>query len=295
MENHLNNVPVELVEQWQQFQSRYKTKSLNIQGITWHYIDAGHSEIPLVLLPGSVRFAEFWFRLIQVESARRRVVAVSLPPVEKLELLCIELVRLLDRLGMSQIDLLGTSLGGYLAQVFVRSHPQRVRRLILANTNSPRRTVSGKYQRLVWLVRWLPVRWQQLLLSAQTARLIATSSRDESFWRGLGLHLYDTYALEAGREDLLAPYRAGLDFGSYRSYTPRDLADWPGRIMIVETEDDPVLNQAARQALQTLYPQAEVRCLVRAGHYPCYTQPYEFSTILASFLDQPTLYQSRGA
>ena len=40
----------------------------------------------------------------------------------------------LDALGLSQVDLLGFSLGGYIAQHLALSHPQLVLRLILAGT-----------------------------------------------------------------------------------------------------------------------------------------------------------------
>jgi len=40
----------------------------------------------------------------------------------------------LDALGLSQVDLLGFSLGGYIAQHLALHHPQLVRRLILAGT-----------------------------------------------------------------------------------------------------------------------------------------------------------------
>src|SRR3984893_13159571 len=39
-----------------------------------------------------------------------------------------------NALGLPQIDLLGFSLGGYIAQSFVLRHPQLVRRLVLAGT-----------------------------------------------------------------------------------------------------------------------------------------------------------------
>ena len=43
-------------------------------------------------------------------------------------------VDLLDRLGLEQVDVLGVSLGGAVAQQLARSAPHRVRRLVLAAT-----------------------------------------------------------------------------------------------------------------------------------------------------------------
>src|SRR5258708_16323909 len=42
----------------------------------------------------------------------------------------------LDALNLTQVDLLGFSLGGYIAQHLTLQHPQRVRRLILAGTGA---------------------------------------------------------------------------------------------------------------------------------------------------------------
>jgi len=45
----------------------------------------------------------------------------------------------LDALNLPQVDLLGFSLGGYIAQHLTLQHPQRMRRLILVGTRRPRR------------------------------------------------------------------------------------------------------------------------------------------------------------
>jgi pimeloyl-ACP methyl ester carboxylesterase len=44
----------------------------------------------------------------------------------------------LDALNLAQVDLLGFSLGGYIAQRLTLQHPRRVRRLILAGTGAGR-------------------------------------------------------------------------------------------------------------------------------------------------------------
>ena len=41
------------------------------------------------------------------------------------------LVRLLDELGLDQVDLVGNSMGGIISMCFVLAHPERVRRVVL--------------------------------------------------------------------------------------------------------------------------------------------------------------------
>jgi poly(3-hydroxyalkanoate) depolymerase len=52
--------------------------------------------------------------------------------------------RLLDQLGHSQVDVLGVSWGGALAQQFAFQHAQRCRRLVLAATSPGHLMVPGK-------------------------------------------------------------------------------------------------------------------------------------------------------
>jgi poly(3-hydroxyalkanoate) depolymerase len=51
---------------------------------------------------------------------------------------------LLDQLGHAQVDVLGASWGGALAQQFAFQHPQRCRRLVLAATSPGHLMVPGK-------------------------------------------------------------------------------------------------------------------------------------------------------
>ncbi len=50
-------------------------------------------------------------------------------------------------LGLSEVDILGFSIGGYVAQSFVLRHPQLVRRLVLVGTG-PRNGEPGKDSRV---------------------------------------------------------------------------------------------------------------------------------------------------
>jgi poly(3-hydroxyalkanoate) depolymerase len=52
--------------------------------------------------------------------------------------------KLLDRLGYLQVDVIGVSWGGALAQQFARQYPQRCRRLVLAATSTGAIMVPGR-------------------------------------------------------------------------------------------------------------------------------------------------------
>src|SRR5215510_1147401 len=57
--------------------------------------------------------------------------------------------RLLDQLGREQVDVLGVSWGGALAQQFAFQEPKRCRRLVLAATSPGHLMVPGKLSALI--------------------------------------------------------------------------------------------------------------------------------------------------
>lgn len=101
--------------------------------------------LPLLCLAGLASDSQSWLPVIPALSARRRLI---LPdnrasgrtrrhdqPVT-LEAMAADAVALLDHLGLERVDVLGHSMGGFLAMLVARDHPERVGRLVLAGSSS---------------------------------------------------------------------------------------------------------------------------------------------------------------
>jgi len=114
----------------------------SISGATIHYENRGQG-FPLVLLHGIGSNSRSWRRQLEGLSSNFNVIAWDAPgygrssdPVGKASMQyyagCLR--RMLDRLNLDKVFLLGHSTGGVIAQEFYRTNPQCVRRLILADT-----------------------------------------------------------------------------------------------------------------------------------------------------------------
>ena len=115
---------------------------VTIDRVRFHLRDTGPRDAPaLVLLHGfgsSLHTWEEWARIIEDE---RRVIRLDLPGFALTgpdpsgdysdERFIALLAGLLDHLGLAQVDLLGSSMGGRLAWRFAAARPERVRRLVL--------------------------------------------------------------------------------------------------------------------------------------------------------------------
>ena len=119
-------------------------QSITVEGIPFVYRDLGpRHTVPLVLLNhwGAV-LDNFDPRIVDGVAATRRVIAVDyrgiggsggVAPLTVGEM-ADDGIALIRALGFDQVDLLGFSLGGFVAQAIALKAPERVRKLILTGT-----------------------------------------------------------------------------------------------------------------------------------------------------------------
>ncbi len=111
--------------------------------IRMHFQTEGHGE-PMVLLMGFWGNLAWWpepllsylrqhFQLILVDNRGAGLSERGTMPY-KIKTLANDLALLLDHLGHASVHLFGVSMGGMIAQEFAVRYPQRVKRMVLANT-----------------------------------------------------------------------------------------------------------------------------------------------------------------
>jgi pimeloyl-ACP methyl ester carboxylesterase len=115
-----------------------------INGAVLGYRTAGTGR-PLILIPGSSNtMAEWDPRLLDALALKHRVIifdnrgaGTSTGAVEHLTIAMMaeDTAQLIDQVAAGKADVLGWSMGGYIAQELALRHPEAVRRLLLASTD----------------------------------------------------------------------------------------------------------------------------------------------------------------
>ena len=109
------------------------------------FIRGAEDAPPLVLLHGLTSRASTWDTAAPEFARQFRVVAIDQrghgdsdqPGAYSFELMCDDVLGVLDRLGMQRVSLLGHSMGGTVAYLIAEKEPGRIGRLILEDTPPP--------------------------------------------------------------------------------------------------------------------------------------------------------------
>lgn len=267
-------------------QARYPERTIRLNGLEWRVRETGGPGPVLLLLPGGLGNADIFYRQMLGLAPNVRCIAVDYPDAG-FEEMAKGLVSLLDALGLDRAHLLGSSLAGYLLQVFGARYAERIDALILANSFcgstelrqhplfsiSILEAVTGDDLKDEWLAR-LEARALDELRDVQAALL------------------REGQAGELLRRRLLAAATAPLAPVMVRGRFP---------IFILDCADDPILSAPIRTALAERYPEAVRLTLPTGGHYPSVAQMEAYNRFILSAIagDEagtvPSIEQTRGA
>ena len=284
-------LPLEqLRAEYQRFLAVHEDRSVNVGGRAWHYLAGGRGPDAVLMLPGGSMCPDSYFRLIAELEREHRVIAPTYPAASTIADLISGLRAIVDAEGLSHVAVYGASFGGYLAQAFVRSEPERVDQLVLSHT-APRHLAGRRLMvALAALLSALPAPLVKGLMWRIWMRLFSVRSSEREFWR----HLLRAVLDRLSKDQLVAVTRCMADFGRYR-LTRDDLAGWAGQILILESANDAAYGPEARAELRAVYPTATVYTFRDAGHTALWTHADEYNEVVGAFLARPARGETAGS
>ena len=116
------------------FAARNQEQRKAINGREWGVVRVGDVGPSLVLLPGTLGRGDIFWNQIEALNTRAQILTLSYPDSGNIETWAQDICLLMDDAGFETATILGSSLGGYLAQFFAAIFPKRTKSLIAANT-----------------------------------------------------------------------------------------------------------------------------------------------------------------
>jgi pimeloyl-ACP methyl ester carboxylesterase len=243
-------------------------KSLKIRGVEWHYVTGGRGEQTVLLFHGAVGGAETMRWLASAFEDEYRTVTPTVADVSTLAEVCDAASAILDREHVGRAVVLGGSFGGLVAQAFFHRRRAQVQDLVLLSTGAPSPAVGARTRWTTALTRLLPFPVMRGLMRLEINRHLDApvpaeyAERVAEFRQRLEHYFEHTLT----KRTLLSRVALSVDFNRNERYAPGDSEGWPGRALIIESDDDPMIPPEERRRLRETYPRAFVCTFPGAGH-----------------------------
>lgn len=284
LEKIYRDVPAAEREAFQRFRRDHPPRIAEIAGRAWSFLTGGAGDRTILFLPGAQGTGEAVWSSFDHFEKQFRCLAPSYPAVETMTELADGIAALLDREGIERAAVVGGSYGGFVAQVFVRRHPDRVDRLILSHAGPP---IPSRGQVIAKSLRWLPL-LPMFLLRLQYRKVMSGVLPNRPELALVRAYLEEIAAFHLTKEGMINGYRRVIDYDQAR-FEPGDLAGWPGRVLLLLGDNDPATPPPIRERMKTLYPGAEVRIFEGSGHAAGILKRDEYVAAMEEFLSPDSL------
>jgi pimeloyl-ACP methyl ester carboxylesterase len=258
------------------FRAAYPESVTKIDCREWRYIETkpAHGDAPaLIMLPGAFGAAElFWNQMAELGDCLR-MVSVTLPAAPEASQLADGVMALADHLGLTRFSLLGTSLGGFIAQLVARDHSDRLDVLFVANS-----LVRSEH------LGSLPSKEQAEEASGAELRARIVAGIEKAPETEPAHTLLKATLLDHGARCL------SDDMIKTRLVMVADLDEpavsaLPGdRIVVIESDDDKVITPEGCAYMRARYADSAVHTLQGGGHFPYVTRAEQYNGIIAGRL-----------
>jgi pimeloyl-ACP methyl ester carboxylesterase len=242
-----------------------------------------HGDGPYLILINGLGFGRWgWFKQVPTLSRHFRTITFDIRGEQNLAHgvadLSAEVVALLDHLGVQKTHVLGTSLGGFVAQELALDRPELVDRLVLVCTSyggvGPE---PMSFEALARMLGWGSMSSESAVrrgLEAATSDAYRDENPDE-FDLILHWRLADSPSLSEYSQQMMAGARfnASRDVGNITSPT-----------LVIHGAEDRYVPVANAVALAEAIPNSRLRVLDGAGHLVFIEQAEEVNKEIVAFL-----------
>jgi len=251
-------------------------KTLQVDGTTWSYLSLGAGSETILFLHGMTGAYDIWWQQIDALKNRYRIISVTYPAVDSLGGMSRAVLAILNREQVSQVSIVGTSLGGYFAQYLVAKYPNIVKRASFGNTFPPNDLIAEKNRTIGTLLPFLP-EWfvMQTLRQSGVDSVYPAANQNELV---LAFLMEQTYG-GMSKSQVVARYRCVVE--PFIAPDPKSLGI---PVMIIEADNDPLVEEALRTQLKATYPSATVHTLHNVGHFSYLNEPQTYTRMLEEFL-----------
>jgi len=235
------------------------------------YIDEGEGEV-LVLLHGLFGALSNWKDVLNHFSKNHRVV-IPLMPIFEMNILKLSVEGLANFIhdfiefkGFTKVHLLGNSLGGHVALVYIKKHPENVQTLLLTGS-------SGLYENAFGASYPRKGDKQYLRDRISLTFYDPSTTTDEL--------VEEVYGIIQDKGKLLRILTMAKS--AIRHNMRKDLPNYHMPVCLIWGKQDTVTPPEVCEEFHSLFPNSEMHFIDKCGHAPMMEHPQEFNMLADQF------------
>lgn len=246
------------LRRFQDFLNTHPIKQTSFKGKSIPYCICGKGEKTMLTFSGGHSGPWAVYSSVLGFEKEFRLVVVDFSAFDNLEDFSQCVNHVLESEGIGSVCVTGQSLTGMFAQAYFRRNADRVEAMVLTNTLAPKKERNKKAALTIF--RIFPFFLLRSLIKRSLARvgkIDATVSQEIEdrlrFRMALLRHDIDR---EASKKSLLDLIRMLFEFNEKEAAPMANIDRWPGRVLIVTSEDEPYRDDV--EFLMKQYPRAEI-------------------------------------
>ena len=269
------DVDKNVVDSLAAFRTANPTKTIDVNNAAWEYVVMGQGDDTIVFIHGMTGAYDIWWQQMEVLEQQYQVIAMTYPAADSLAEMAQGVMAILDAEGVNRFNVVGSSLGGYFTQYLVANYPERIKSAVFANTFPPNDLIAEQNKVVGILLPYLP---EWLIM-----KVVGGSIRESVYPTSEYSELVLAYGLEQtggrmNKRQIIGRYQCVIE-----PFTVPDPDALGIPVMILESDNDPLVAPVLRSELKTTYPSAVVHNFGNAGHYPYLNRAEEYTRIIDEF------------
>jgi len=253
----------------------HPVRKLRVDGVEWIYYVNGQGRQTVVFLHGMGGAYDIWWQQLLHFQSTYRVLSYTLPAeVSSLKGVARGIQAVLDEEGVDSVVLVGTSMGGYIAQYLMTRMPERIHGVVIAHSFPPNSLIARQNKLFATIMPWLPASAIALYGKYIYTRKVFPAGGNEPLLRCFLLSIPFDKRSFIHRYRIIVE-RFPLDAEAYR-HIPK---------LLLESTNDPLIPEELRLALRKLYPEARHYNFGAKGHFPYLHAAGEYNRVLYRFLE----------
>jgi len=261
-----------------------------LAGTTWKYYDVspedGFDETMVMLHAGGIRVEAMYEHLLGLAKEFRVIAPLFPEELNEIEDYVAGLILIMRHENIKRAHFYGDSFGALVAHHFVYKHPTRVLSCTLVHAICPSEMRANTVRKALKKLDSYPV-WPPIQRMLTGYGIKGKDIEEQVLDLDLGEREFLLTMLRkfaASRTALVARLEAILDLFTNCEYTPEKFARFNGRLLLIESEDDPTFDTANFDKLSVLHPDACVHYFKGSGLLMPLVRPRRVIKLIAKFL-----------